>query len=235
MPRDLTALTAQFESSNDEEKTNLFKEVLKETIGDILCGVFTFPYINIRDTLEIFSSIDRTSPAITQIANEISTDLRNIQHNYNAIYSAQMEPINELLNFLILSQDIEQEFEMGDNTSTYSSDSDSDSDNKKEPEEKSYSTSEPIAIPPSTQYVIPEQQNSTTISSSHTPDMFGSLMALSAGHEALYRENKISGSPVAKRKSPEASGFNGGMAYSYKDLKHHKSPFDDYDSDGGVM
>lgn len=171
MPRDIEALTAQFESSNNAEKTTLFKDVINEIILDIQREAFISSSDSIRETLEVFSSIDMTSSEITLFTNQIRDHLRDIQHNYTDAYSAQIEHISALLDFL-RPPDTEQEFFLDDNNNSTYSRAD------KEEEENTHGTSAPIPIPVATTHTSEANpQNYTTIVSGSYVSGFNGKMA----------------------------------------------------------
>lgn len=174
MPRDIAALTAQFESSNNAEKTALFIDVINEIIFDIQRRAFISSSVNIRDTLEVFRYLDITSSKITLFTNQIRDSLINIQHEYNTLYSAQMEPISVFLEFLTSLQD--SDFQMLDDVnSTYSSDDEEIKDDSKE--DNPYGISSPVPIPSTTTHTSERnpQNYSTIVSGSYVSSGYTSF------------------------------------------------------------
>ncbi|MCT4634991.1 MAG: hypothetical protein N4A31_01915 [Rickettsiales bacterium] len=120
MPRDIAVLTAQFESSNNAEKINLFREIVNETIIQFQSGQLAGA--NITEILNIFQSMNQESSAMIEIAEVARDVLLELQHNNNELYTNQIEPINTLLDFLRPYQ-----YSVDDQELTFGIDDDSDS------------------------------------------------------------------------------------------------------------
>lgn len=229
MPRDVAELKAQFESSDNEGKINLFKEVTNEIIiefqNEQLIGA------NILEILEIFQSINEESSAMIEISENARDALLEIQHTNNELYTNQIEPINVFLDFLRPYQypnDDEEDlmFYMEEDDKSLSDDKKEQDDST---EENLYGISAPIAIPGAADSMHHQENRTTaTLSSSYIQsDTLSEIIFLS--RSILPR--KISGSPESY------GGLNGKISYSYRDWNNHdKGPFDDdFGSGDGIM
>ena len=101
MARDIAALKAKFAASDDAGKIELFREVVTETIDEFQNGsLMEATATAIKELLEIFKSMDEESAEMIEIAENARDNLLALQYSDDATYTAQMEPINELLDFL---------------------------------------------------------------------------------------------------------------------------------------
>ncbi len=207
MPRDIAVLAAQFESSNNAEKINLFREIVNEIIIQFQSGQLAGA--NITEILNIFQSMNQESSAMIEIAEAARDVLLELQHNNNELYTNQIEPINTLLDFLRPYQ-----YSVDDQELTFGIDDDSDNEDEikqdDSTEENPYGTSAPIAIPLAT-----ENQTETIITVYDPASILEEIRTIT---QDMYTR-KMSG-------SPDTFYFNGfdGKTFFY----------DDY-PDGGVM
>lgn len=101
MPRDITLLKARFKTSNNKEKTQLFKTVIDEILRDIYSGrISSRSNDNIIETLEVFQYINGASSEIMEFTRNTVENLSEMQRDNPQTYDTQTGAINILLNFL---------------------------------------------------------------------------------------------------------------------------------------